>query len=31
MFSLMTVSQLKDELRRRNASIAGKKADLIER
>ncbi|KAL0895959.1 hypothetical protein ABMA27_011961 [Loxostege sticticalis] len=31
MYSLMSVFQLKSELRRRNASTTGKKADLIER
>ncbi|XP_063384478.1 uncharacterized protein LOC134670606 [Cydia fagiglandana] len=31
MYSFMTVVQLKNELRQRNASVTGKKADLIER
>ncbi|XP_045449980.1 uncharacterized protein LOC123658665 [Melitaea cinxia] len=31
MYSFMTVPQLKAELRKRNATTAGKKADLIER
>lgn len=31
MYSFWCVYQLRDELRRRNASLAGKKADLIER